>query len=271
LRKFIYPVIVIALVACYYLWETRQNESISKSNLEQEINLATDGGGLNNLTRHSFLPKSDNQIIHHKTYSLSYNEYHEQADWTVHILRKTDLNSTSYARPYFKIDPMVKTGAASWRNYKNSGYDRGHLVPAADRKASREQYDETFLTSNISPQNPAFNGGLWNRMEQKVRYYAQRYDMLYVVTGPVLKKGLTRIGTENVSVPEQYYKIIYRYGKDGPKMLAFVMENKPSDTSIYGYITTVDYIESVTGIDFFYQLPDELEAQLEQGASARGW
>lgn len=271
MRKLIYPIIVLALVACYYFWETKNNEAISDQNLQEEINLKSDADGTNEFTRNDFLPKSDNQIIHHKSYSLSYNEYHEQADWTVHVLKKSDMTSANYSRPYFEIDNMVSTGAATWRNYKNSGYDKGHLVPAADRKGSKEQHDETFLTSNISPQNHDFNAGLWNRLEQKVRYYAQQHGTLYVVTGPVLKKGLKSIGSEHVSVPEQYYKILYRDGKDGPNLLAFLMDNKPSNKAIYNYITSVDTIESLTGIDFFYQLPDDIESKLEQERSSKGW
>lgn len=271
MRKFIYPIIVIILVACYYLWETSNNDTISNNNITLEEQQAAASNGPKGLTRKDFLPKSDNQIIHHKTYSLSYNENHEQADWTAHVLRGSDTKGGDYKRPYFEIDGMVKTGAASWRNYKNSGYDKGHLVPAADRKSSRAAHDETFLTSNISPQNHDFNAGVWNKLEQKVRYYAQRYDELYVITGPVLKKGLPSIGTEHVSVPQQYYKIIYRDDANEPKLLAFLMDNKPSNASIYNFVTSVDAIESLTGIDFFYQLPDAIEEKIEASSSRKGW
>lgn len=255
----------------YYFFEQQENKATSTDNIKREQQ-QVDADGTKNLTRNDFLPNSKNQIIHHKTYSLSYNEYHEQADWTAHILRATDTKGPDYKRPYFEVDKMVSTGAASWRNYKNSGYDKGHLVPAGDRKNSQAVYEETFLTSNISPQNHDFNAGIWNRLEQKVRYYAQRHDEVYVITGPILKKGLKSIGSENVSVPQQFYKIIYRNAADGPKMIAFLVDTTANrNSSIYDYMTSVDTIESLTGNDFFYQLPDGIENTLEKAKVKTGW
>src|SRR5690606_31270175 len=156
-----------------------------------------------------FLPTSTTgQIIHHEGYSLSYSEAHEQAEWVAYELKKSHLSGHNFKRPYFEIDKAIKTGAASWRNYKNSVYDRGHLCPAGDRTYSKEAHDETFLTSNISPQNHGFNSGIWNTLEQKTRYWARKYNGVFVVTGGVLKDELKTIGEERVAVPDQFYKII---------------------------------------------------------------
>ncbi len=100
-------------------------------------------------TNEFFLPTSTTgQVVHHEGYSLSYNEAHEQAEWVAYELKKSQLSNVNFKRPYFKIDTSIKTGAAHWYNYKNSGYDRGHLCPAADRKFTKSAFDETFLTSN---------------------------------------------------------------------------------------------------------------------------
>ena len=90
--------------------------------------------------------------MHHKGYSLSYSEPHEQAEWVAYELKKSHLASINHKRPYFEIDKAVKTGAANWRNYKNSGYDKGHLCPAGDRKQTFEDYFCLFDT----PQPPQF-------------------------------------------------------------------------------------------------------------------
>ena len=143
-----------------------------------------EGASVKTNTNEYFLPTSTTgQIVHHEYYSLSYNETHEQAEWVAYELKNTHLSSTNFKRPYFEIDKAVKTGAAHWRNYKNSGYDRGHLCPAGDRRFSKKAYDETFLTSNISPQEHQFNAGIWNTLEQKVRYWARKYDGVFVITG----------------------------------------------------------------------------------------
>jgi endonuclease G len=137
--------------------------------------------------------------VHHEGCSLSYIEPHEQAEWVAYGLKKSQVANANCKRPYFEIDTAVKTGAANWRNYKNSGYDRGHLCPAGDRKHSQTAHDETFSTSNISPQAHDFNSGIWNTLEQKVRYWARKYDGVFVVTGGVLKGKMRTIGEESGS------------------------------------------------------------------------
>lgn len=118
-----------------------------------------------------FLPTSTtNQIVVHENYTLSYVEKFEQAEWVAYELKKSHMSTTNFERPFFIEDSKVKTRSADWRNYKRSGYDKGHLCPAGDRKFSKSAFDETFLTSNISPQKHDFNDGVWNRLEQKVRY-----------------------------------------------------------------------------------------------------
>ncbi len=113
-----------------------------------------------------FLPTSTtNQIIVHDNYTLSYVEKHEQAEWVAYELKANEISNANFDRPFFIVDPEVKTGSADWRNYKRSGFDKGHLCPAGDRKFSKNAFEETFLTSNISPQKHGFNDGIWNRLE----------------------------------------------------------------------------------------------------------
>ena len=209
------------------------------------------------------------QVIHHQGFSLSYSEPHEQAEWVAYELKKSQLSKSQFKRPYFEVDQAVKTGAASWKNYKNSGYDRGHLCPAGDKNYSQEAHDETFLTSNISPQDRDFNAGIWNSLEQKVRYWARKYDGVYVVTGGVLKGNLSTIGSERVAVPNLFYKIVY--DPDNEKMIAFLMPNKDSHERLYNFVVSVDSVEALTGIDFFPALDDALEDKLEAMTNYKNW
>ena len=115
-----------------------------------------------------YLPTSTtNQIIKHDYYTLSYNEKYEQAEWVAYELKKSYVRSSNFDRPYFIEDPKVKTGSADWRNYKKSGYDKGHLCPAGDMEFAINAYNDTFFTSNISPQKHDFNGGVWNQIRTK--------------------------------------------------------------------------------------------------------
>jgi endonuclease G len=224
------------------------------------------------LASFDFLPTSThNKIIKHKYYTLSYIEENEQAEWLAYVIKKEQLVNKDYKRPYFIMDPLVESGSADWRNYKNSGYDKGHLCPAADMEFDKGAYDDTFYTSNISPQNHDFNAGIWNRLEQKVRYWATRYDSVYVVTGGVTTDQDKVIGTEKVKVPKYFYKILLRKDKGSYQMIAFLMPNEKSSRPLYDYIVSVDTLEARTKIDFFPQLDDTVEAQLEKQTDGKAW
>ena len=133
-------------------------------------------------------------------YALSYRPEYEQAEWVAYWLLPQHLTQDDRQRPYFEIDEKVPGNSAHWRNYKGSGYDRGHLCPAGDRRFSEQAYNETFFTSNVSPQDREFNAGIWNRLEQQVRRWCKRYGDLYIVTGGVLQPQLDEIGDEVVVV-----------------------------------------------------------------------
>ncbi|WP_026712783.1 DNA/RNA non-specific endonuclease [Flavobacterium daejeonense] len=219
-----------------------------------------------------YLPKSANaQIVKHDYFTLSYNENAEQAEWVAYELKKDYVKNSDFKRPFFIEDPKVSSQSADWRSYKNSGYDKGHLCPAADMEFNLSAYKDTFFTSNISPQNHDFNSGIWNRLEQKIRFWAVKYDGLIVVTGGVLKGNLKTIGSENVKVPEYFYKIALNYTKGNYKVIAFLVPNKKSSKSIFDYVVSVDEIESKTGIDFFPKLEDKLENSLEKNVNLNSW
>ena len=218
----------------------------------------------------NYFPTSTTAAVYHRSgFSFSYVEMHEQSEWVAYELTDKDMVATNYNRPYFNQDPIVTTASADWRNFKNSGYDKGHLCPAGDRKSSLESYEETFFTSNISPQIPEFNNGVWNRLEQKTRYWATKYNGLYVITGGVLKGEMKTIGKENVAVPNYFYKILMT--KDHTKMIGFLVPHEPSKAPLYSFVVSVDEIEKLTGIDFFPALEDALESNLEKETSYKKW
>ena len=219
-----------------------------------------------------YLPTSTTgSVIVHNHYALSYSEKHEQAEWVAYELKKEHLSSNEFKRPYFEKDKKVRSTSADWRNYKNSGYDRGHLCPAGDRRFSYDAYEETFLTSNVTPQNHEFNSGIWNDLEQKVRYWAKVNNGVYVVTGGVLSDNLNTIGYEAVSVPKYFYKIILKEQGEKSKVIAFLFEHQDSDKPLKEFVVPVDQIEQLTGIDFFPKLDDKVEQKIERSAYTKGW
>lgn len=214
---------------------------------------------------------SRGEIVSHLAYTLKYNERHEQAEWVVYRLTAEQLKQNLPRKDNFREDPRVKTGSATPEDYRRSGYDRGHLAPAADMKWSKQAMSESFFMSNMSPQEPDFNQGIWNTLEERVRDWAREYGELYIVTGPILEDGLPVIGENGVSAPRAYYKIVLDYREPGFKAAGFLMPNAGSDRPIDAYVVTVDSVESVTGIDFFPALPDSLEHALESGLRPAEW
>ncbi|CAN5664421.1 hypothetical protein BH09BAC4_BH09BAC4_21850 [soil metagenome] len=209
--------------------------------------------------------KSGNELIRHEGYTLSYRDEFKDAEWVAYPL--LDYETTGDAdRKYeqFKPDPDVSAGTALPSDYTRSGYDRGHLAPAGDFKFSQRMMKETFFMSNITPQTPDFNRGIWKELEEQVRAWAIRDNGLYVITGAVLKPGLPTIGkTTEVSVPEKFYKVILYCNKPDIRMIGFLLDNKGSTSSLKQFVVPVDQIEQLTGIDFFPKIPDDLERKLE--------
>ncbi|MEL7120860.1 MAG: DNA/RNA non-specific endonuclease [Bacteroidota bacterium] len=216
-----------------------------------------------------FLPTTiDGRIVHHKYYSLSYNEKHEQAEWVAYVLTEERLNRPWVDRPdYFNPDPKVRSTSAEWEDYKNSGYDRGHLVPAADMAFSEEAIKETFYMSNISPQSRNFNQGIWRELEELTRSWAKKYDELYVVSGPVFTQPIKgKIGkATKVSVPAAYFKVLLDIKDPEYKGIAFVLPNEVSYDPLYKFAMSIDEAEEVTGLNFF---PDLMEPEYEKEIEA---
>jgi len=208
---------------------------------------------------------TEEAVIERPYYTLRYNERHEQAMWVAYPLWADSLRQEKNERKdNFREDPRVKTGSASLADYKGSGYDRGHLAPAADFSYDEFALSQSFYMSNMSPQDPSFNRGIWKKLEDKVRDWAITNDQLYVVTGPVLDKSFKTIGSNEVSIPDYYYKIILDIQKPEIKAIAFLMKNEKSSAALESFTVPIDRIESLTGLDFFPSLPDDMEAVLER-------
>lgn len=216
-------------------------------------------------------PKENEQIIKHFAYTLSYNEYYEQANWVAYEL--TDIETISHFERTnkFIVDDLVKTGSATNDDYKKSGYDRGHLAPAGDMSWSEQAMKESFYYSNMSPQNPSFNRGIWKKAEELTREWAIENKSLYIVTGPILKKDLPTIGPNKVSIPNYYYKAILDYSEPEIKAIAFLIPNKPSKELLQNFTVSIDSLEHLSGHDFYYQLPDSIENKLEKNSIISNW
>lgn len=194
------------------------------------------------------MSSDDNQIIRHNGFVVSFNETYEQANWVYYVLKPSDLVGDTKAEreDVFKADTHIPTGSATLDDYKKSGYDRGHLKPAGDEPLDQEQQDETFVMSNISPQEPSFNRGIWLKLENYVRTVAIESDSVIVITGGVLTPDLKTIGINKVAVPKFFYKYIMIYKSDKVKVQAFIIPNKKSDEALSRYLVDLDMFVKFT-------------------------
>jgi len=180
------------------------------------------------------------------------------------------ITGSATRKNYFSKDSLVSTGSASYYDYKNSGFDRGHLLPAADMKWSQKAMDETFFMSNISPQNPYFNRyGLWRKSESLVRNWVKEKKELIVVVGGVLSNSLTKLSSSDISVPKYFYKIIL--DKSDFSSVAFLLENTKNTGTLSDFVVCIDSIEQISGLDFFPNLTDSLKNKIEVKCNLEGW
>jgi len=207
--------------------------------------------------------------IKHTYFTLSYSNKDKQAEWVAYSLTPTFINGTQKRASKFMADPNIKD-AVGPSSYTKSGYDRGHLCPAADMKLNSVSMNETFYMSNMSPQAPSFNRGIWSKLEDKVRDWALQKNGVYVVTGPLLNKSCGVV-SKSITVPCAFYKIVFKQTKAGVEAIAFMLPNVGSSMSLSQFVVSIDYIESLTGIDFFVNLPDSEEEKFESRVLTNNW
>lgn len=210
-------------------------------------------------------------FIQHRYYSLCYSDQHEQSYWTHHLLTIASVNGPQKRTNNFRSDPKIASGSAGRNDYRRSGFDRGHMVPAGDMKLNYQSMSESFFMSNMSPQSPGFNRGIWRRLEELVRSWVRSGRDMLVVTGPILEDGLPRVNNL-VSIPKYHYKIVFDHkNPKAQKMIAFLFPNEYSKDSIKSFATTVDHIEKMTGLNFFRNLSVKLQNKLESKIDLREW
>lgn len=226
------------------------------------------------------------ELIEHAAFSLVYDEKHEQAKWVSHILLADVIKGNVPRSNDFREDPKVKTGTAVEKDYflkypqedgsfeyDGFGYDRGHLAPSADFRWSSIALSESYFYSNMSPQVAELNRGTWAELESMLRGYMYRHSktQLYIVSGPVLNDQLPKIerSINGVSIPKFYFKVVLDLNNQ--RGIAFLMPNKEINHPIETMAVPIDQIEKITGLNFFANLPDNLENVIESQAATKDW
>ncbi len=212
------------------------------------------------------------KITKHSAYCVSYNHIHMQANWVAYELRLSNTIGAAERESRFIVDPIIIPRTARTEDYTKSGFDRGHLAPAADMKFSEQAMKESFYTSNISPQRPGLNRGIWKQLEEKIRDWAPANRPLFIVTGPVLTDTLSQyIGRYNrISVPKRFFKVVLDTAQPA-RAIGFVFSNMGSTLPLSSFALSIDAVEKITGRDLFPNLPNINEAVIEKNWVPNRW
>lgn len=249
---------------------TGTNSGMESSALEIPICVATKEPGKTH---------KDHEVHTYTGFELCYRESYEGAEWVAYHLTADETKAVTNRTDDFRADTKISTGSATPDDYRGSGYDRGHLAPAADMEWSIDACRDSFLMSNMSPQAGPFNRGLWKTLEEKVRDWARIFGEVWIVTGPVFEKDASSyktIGKNKVAVPEYYYKVLVtnadsRDDYNSTIAIGFILPNDRLDGSIWDYACSIDEVEERTGLDFFSILPDAVEEKLEKLTDFPEW
>lgn len=227
---------------------------------------------LNNIEIPTIMDERSNRVITHKGYTVSYNYDWKIPNWVAYELTDWEVEGEVPRYDRFKPDPMVPQNVTATTNdYKHSGYDRGHMAPAADMKWDEQAMKESFYLSNICPQNPNLNGGVWKDLEEQVRDLASQKGKIFVVCGPIVNDTSTTIGENKVVVPQAFFKVLLQEENGEIHTIGFVYENISGRRPMSTYAMSVDEVEEITNIDFFPSLPNKIERKVESEVNFMKW
>lgn len=236
-----------------------------------------------------------NQFLKRLAYIASYNRETRDPNWVAWKLTREHIDGP-YPRegePYYDEDGCAYgIGNVSPQTCKNGYFvdleaeeprqqltdwtrdynmSHGHMCPAGDNKWDRSAINQSFLLTNMCPQDEKLNGGGWQRLEEKCRSWANRFGEIYIVAGPIFHDSITRtLGEGRIAVPDAFFKVVLCL-IGTPKAIGFVYKNDSSSQSIKNCACSIDDVEKLTGFDFFYSLTDEIENEIESQYNINNW
>lgn len=214
------------------------------------------------------------QILSRIGYVTSYNNQTKNANWVAwHLTAEHTEGPWKRDGIPYMVDEDVKGARQELEDWDDLDMelDHGHMCPAGDNKWSGDAMEQTFLLTNMCPQNSALNRGDWEKLESRCRGWAKHYGEIYIACGPIFySRDYKTIGDNKVGVPDAFFKVVLRMGKK-PAALGFIYPNEGTHHPMDYYVMTVDEVEEKSGIDFFYNLPDDTENDIEGHSELNKW
>ena len=218
----------------------------------------------------SLTPRQE-QIIHHIGYTVSFNKDLRLPNWVSYELTRQETNGKEKRSDRFIADPLVTGTIATNTDYTRSGYDKGHMAPAADMKWSPDAMKESFYFSNMCPQHPQLNRRAWKMLEEKIRDWAIADSAIIIICGPIIDKNPKTIGKNKVTVPSRFFKVVLSPFARPMRAIGFLFNNAQAVEPLSTYAISVDSIEKLTQMDFFAPLPDDIENKIEASGDYYQW
>ena len=254
--------------------ETQKQEVVINQDQQQDNDISLEEAvvSVQNLEIPAKLKDRSEKILKRSNYTISYNRNWNQPNWVAWELNKNETKGRNNRNEEFTADPdLAEAYQVESYDYSGSGYDRGHMCPAGDNHFDAKAMNESFYMSNICPQNHERNAGKWNDLEIACRKWANRYQQLFIVCGPIIdKRNGKRIGKEHeIIVPEKFFKVILITSTKPARAIGYIFENNGSDRPYK--VHSIDEVEKITGMDFFPNLPDKIEDLVESRYEASDW
>ena len=228
-----------------------------------------------NLEQPAPLVHGEEMLLFKSQFIISYNIQNLCPNYVCWSLTPDRAKGRVHRSNNFHGDPaMGESSRVETFDYNGSGYDRGHMCPAGDNKNTEKAMDESFCMTNMCPQSHDLNMGAWNDLEMQCRSWARNYGTLYICCGPIFDdKEPKKVGSRRsmrIAVPDRFFKVILTLGRV-PKAIGFIYPNRACSGDMRDYAVSVDKVERETGMDFFYQLDDKQEKQLEKECNPAAW
>lgn len=265
--------VIVLIPICYGLYLYYQQYSVQHSSSQNQTETSVSRpipSGKDLEIPVSSVPRQE-QIIHHKEYTVSYNKDLKIPNWVSYELTRQETKGKEKRSDNFIADPLVKGTIATNADYARSGYDKGHMAPAADMKWSPEVMKESFYFSNMCPQHPQLNRRGWKNLEEKIRDWAIADSAIIIICGPIINQSSRTIGKNKVAVPERFFKVVLSPFVKPVRGIGFLFNNRQAVEPLSTYAVTIDSIEKLTNMDFFSPLPDEIENEVEANADYYQW
>jgi endonuclease G len=220
------------------------------------------------------VPGRDGDILCRKGYLLAHSPDKKTPIWVIEHLTAEKATGSLHRTDNFQPDPDLPKGKrAELSDYKKSGYDQGHMAPAADMAWDEQAMRESFYLSNMVPQvGIGMNRGIWKDLEEKIRGWALERGEIYIYTGPIFSSNieLGEIGKNKVAVPNQLYKVVFDPVKI--EAIAFIMPNKALKSNYMPqYIVSIREVEKATGLDFLSHVDKLVQDVIETKRAVELW